>query len=1051
MKYYFSDSCYWDSEKMLIIRDDTTTDLPSSQKKLLATLLKNNGHFVSHEALYFAMTGDSNPYGDWKSSLSNKFTRNKASEKGILIRVPEIKPFLEKSKRQIGGGYKISVPTENIISKDTDNTNLWEEYRDIWHSKKYWESQHKKARSSDKDWLAKKTKLYLQGEQCSWPLVFASSQYAPVKRDVVNQLISAIDNEIGAIVLTGAGGEGKTTILMQLCVELYSAGKNVLYHASTHKYDIPDNVIDGIFLVDNPANTLEFKSFLTKATKEGFIVVIASRSNEWATLKETLFDDTRRSIQEIEIPKISASESKAFAQYIKTHIHWIKRSVVELEKLFFKDSYGFLYASMLMAIYNADSLEKIAEEIIERISKFENGEATLKILAAIVFAEQAGTAIGTRTYRSLCKYFSVDNREIKYYLRKEVVLNGAMYQTRHRSISHLFYKYLFKDGDWWSYLDEEEREDVIIAVLDVCLGEVEKSTKDYSPTDPRTIEISGLFLQAIKVVDYEGTQNFIIQRLFESCQQHGHAILNRVYHHSNNDVVKYKLATKCFEHKLPVWEIYNHWTRYMLNTSGHDNSTFEILKTLCTEMSAPVNLWITWVNAQNNCATTGKTDTVREIYLLGTEYLPNNSSWWGHWASFEAQNGNIGNVGDLYTARWVFDQGCEQKGCDPHLWLKWARLERSLCNYGDIEQKYTARWIFKEGCSRDAHNPQLWLEWINLECQIGNYGDISSQYTARWIAKEGCEQTASAHIWIKRAEIEIASGNIGDISSEGSACWILYTGVNKYPKASQIWIKWAELEESIGNIGDYETACSAAWIYRTACTQNGIVNDPAIWLKWADFATKNNMSMSCPIVDEFTPSKILKCACIDHDIPNSQVWMKWAATEEAIGNVGSYNIPYSSAWIHKEACMRNIDEDEQIWVAWAKFIERNKEYSELLSDYPPDEVLRNKCNSGTKDVSPWIAWAVVEEAKENIGDYSTKHSAAWLYQESCVNQNPTENSTCWLKWARFAHKHPISNEHGVLIDAEYVLEYAQRKCDAFSNQLWIDLANFKEEIGYQKS
>lgn len=231
--------------------------------------------------------------------------------------------------------------------------------------------------------------------------------------------------------------------------------------------------------MDNPANTSEFKSFLTRATKEGLTVVIASRSNEWATLKETLFDDTKRSIREIELRQISVPESKVFAQYLKTHIHWIKRSVVELEKLFFKDSYGFLYASMLMAIHNADSLEKIAEEIIERISKFENGEKTLKILATIVFAEQSGASIGTRTYRSLCRHFSVDERDVKYYLRKEVVLNGTVYQTRHEAISQLFYKYLFKNGDWWTYLNEEEREDVIIAVLDVYLGEVEKATRDY--------------------------------------------------------------------------------------------------------------------------------------------------------------------------------------------------------------------------------------------------------------------------------------------------------------------------------------------------------------------------------------------------------------------------------------------------------------------------------------------------------------------------------------------------------------------------------------------
>ena len=1013
MKYYFTDNCYWDSELKEVIRNEIPVRLPSSQKKLLECLLNSNRHFVSHETLYFVMTGDENPYGDWKASLSNKFTRNKASEKGLLIRVPEIEPLFEKSKSQIGGGYKISVPDENIINIIADRASLWDEYRDIWHSKKYWESQQKRAHAFDQDWLSKKTKLYLQGEQCSWPLVFASSRYAPVQRDVVEELIGAIENEIGAIVFTGAGGEGKTTILMQLCAELYRAGKNVLYHAPTHKYDIPDNVIDGIFLVDNPANTPEFKSFLTRATKEGLTVVIASRSNEWATLKETLFDDTKRSIREIELPKISVSESKAFAQYLKTHIYWIKRSVVELEKLFFKDSYGFLYASMLMAVYNSDSLEKIAEEIIERISKFENGATTLRILAAIVFAEQAGTAIGTRTYRTLCKHFSVDDRDVKYYLRKEVVLNGTVYQTRHESISQLFYKYLFRDGDWWSYLNEEEREDVIVAVLDVYLGEVEKATKDYSPTDPRAIEISGLFVQAFKVVDYEETQDFIIQRLMESCQQHGHAIIDRFYHHLDNDVVKGNLAMRCFERKLPLWEIYRHWLRSLSFDETSFNTVNDYIKTLCLDMGAPINIWNLWIdlyekNLQNNDATIEK---IREIYKLGLTPLANNAHWWIAWASFEEHHGNLGNA--------------------------------------DIE--YSARWLLREGCTYAQDNPHLWIKWADIEARCGNLGDLETQYSARWIAKEGCSKLKKTHLWIKRAELEERAGNIGDITLNNSARGLLYAGSIEFPHSTRVWVEWAELETRMGNIGDYETPNSAAWIFKEACTNHGIISDAAIWMKWADFAANYNDSMQCSNGSEFTPSMILKCACVDHRVPNSQVWAKWADIEESHTNIGGYDVLYSASWIYREACMRSVDEDDQIWVKWAYFIERNKDQSSLLNDYSADVILKNKCLTGTNNVSPWIAWAVIEEAKGNIGDYSTDYSAAWLYQESCINHNPTQDANCLIKWARFAHKHPLYNEHGELINAEYVLEYAQRTCDAFSNQLWIDLTNFKEEIGYQKS
>ena len=261
------------------------------------------------------MTG-CEPIGEgWKASLSNQFTRNKQNEKGILIRVPEIEPFFEKSKSQFAGGYIISVPDKNIINTSNDAFINTEKYKDIWYSNGFFETQLKEVQKFEKGNISKKVKLYLQGEACSWPLIFSSSQYSPIKRSIVDELVNAIEDEVGAIALTSAGGEGKTTILMQLCKELFNSGKTVLYHAPTYKYIIPEHLTECVILVDNPANTLEFKSFLAKSIKEGLKVVIACRSNEWITLKDTLFDDVKRSVREIEIPPISSSEAKEFAKY----------------------------------------------------------------------------------------------------------------------------------------------------------------------------------------------------------------------------------------------------------------------------------------------------------------------------------------------------------------------------------------------------------------------------------------------------------------------------------------------------------------------------------------------------------------------------------------------------------------------------------------------------------------------------------------------------------------------------------------------------------------
>ncbi|MBR6537680.1 MAG: ATP-binding protein [Lachnospiraceae bacterium] len=1006
MKYFFSNNCYWDSEKLQIIRNDETVDLPASHKKIIVTLLKNNGSFVSHQALYFAIYGDENPSGDWKASLSNKFTRNKASEKGLLIRVPEIEPYFEKSKSLDFGGYKITVPKENIVDKTTENVNIWEEYRDIWYSKKYWENQQRKAREAEPDWLAKKTKLYLQGEQCSWPLIFASSQYTPVKRDVVDELIDVVRSEIGAIVLTGPGGEGKTTILMQLCAELFYARKTVLYHDdTTKKFDFPDNMTEGIFLVDNPTNTAEFKGFLTRATKEGFTVIVASRSNEWANLRETLFDDTKRSIREIEIPKISNSESESFAQYIKKHIPWIKRNETELKKLFLKDSYGFLYASMLMAIYNADSLEKIAEKIIKRISEFENGKKTLKILAGIVFAERAETNIGIRTFRFLCRYFSIADRDVKFYLRKEVVLNGAVYQTRHEVISRLFYKYLFIDGDWWSCLNEEEREDVIIAVLNSYLEDVMKYEKDYRPTDPRTLEISRVFVQAFTTIDCEETKQYIIQRMLESCQQHGHAIIDRTYHRLGDNFVKNDIAIKCFERKLPLWEIYRHWLWYLSSESASFNMIIGYFETLCLEMEAPINIWNTWIDLYERELHDNATSIseIRKIYKLGLKTLANNAHWWISWASFEEKHGNI----------------------------------------GDETVEYSARWLLREGCNFVQDNPHLWIKWADAEAKNENLGNIDTEYSARWIARKGCEKTKEAHIWLKRAELEERAGNIGDISNSDSVRGIFYLGCLEFPQSTFLWSKWAEFEARMGNIGDYETVNSAAWIFKEACINHGVVSDQAIWCKWVDFAILNNSKMRTECSNIWTPSRIFRCACVEHNVPTSLIWRMWAFFEEEKGNIGGYQVEYSSAWIFKESCVRDFVDSERAWVDWACFVERNKEKAFLLTDFPLDDILKTKCLLGTSNVFLWLSWAIIEETKGNIGDYSTEYSAAWLYRKSCSQKNPTGNALCLLRWIKFAQRYALYDTSGELINDNYVFDFARRTHETFRSQEQIDLTELE--------
>lgn len=928
MKYYFSDNCYWDCEERCAVRNGKIVKLTPSQIRIMNCLINNNNGFVSHERLYYEMTdGRTLCEGD-KSLLSNQFTRKKENDKGLLLRIPEVETFYSPSRRE---GYKLSIPDENIIDESKAKFNL-DAYSDIWHSTEYWNVLARKAKSDDPERQAKKFRLYLQGGPCSWPIMFSSPNTAPVRRNIVDSLKEAIDDELGVIVLTGAGGEGKTTILMQLCVELFREGKTVLFHAPTYKFDFPVGIDDCVLIVDNPPDTRDFKSFLSTAVKEGLTVVLASRSNEWNALKESLFDDVVRSIKEIETQKLSRSEAMAFARCIKNNLRGTKRSLSELETLFYKDSYGFLYASMLMAIYNTDSLEKIAEEIIDRISRFDKGGSVLKILAAIVFAEHCGVQVGIKYYRALCRELSVDDGDVRYYLRRELFLNGTVYQTRHESISKLFYKYLFEKGEWRNYIDEETQEDVIISLLEYYFKEISTAHRDFKPTDPQIIAITSLFQSAFSIIDYIDTCDFLTQRLFESCRQHGHAALARTFHQLDDEYLKNALAEKCYSASLPIWEIYVHWIPENIigDESKADCATI-LLNHLCVEMNAPVDIWNIWTEFQENAVNAGKdcnVDSVRAIYIAGCAKFEDNPHWWMRWVSFEERWGNIGNEITPYLARWLCKEGCLKNTTNPHIWIQWGEIEERAGNIGNYDTVGTSAWIYKTMCERLTYHAGAWLKWADFVDEYPNipdkYDDTIITYTSVDVLKRACME---------------------------------YNVPNSY-----LWGRWGCAEESRGNIGNYELPGTAAWIFKEGCERH-LDNDSHIWVQWSSFVERN--TGVCDIDNRYSPSAILKEACLMQNA-GPFPWSAWAAAEEATGNIGDYQTEHSAAWIYKECCTKHNQSGEaSCLLRWAKFA-----YRFPMTDADDTLITAEYVLDYARDKSPGFRtrlWVELEEFKQSIG------------------------------------------------------------------------------------
>ena len=293
MRYYFTDNCYFDSDDINVYRNGSIVSITPTQKKILQKLTSQNGEMVSHEELY-VYAWNSEPIADYKASISNQFNRNRPSEKGLLIRVPELAEYFSSSKSQIGGGYCISIPRENIRGKERGSTYSRE--KSYWYTNTDFADIARESVEIDDYRISRLMRNFLKGGRCTWPLLFSNSDNKPVHRDILRKIKESINSDNNAIALTAAGGEGKSTILMQLCADLYNDNHKVYYHAPNKTYELPEISSDAIILIDNPSNSREFKQLLSKLVAEGITVIIALRSNEWSYLSESLYEDTKLDI-----------------------------------------------------------------------------------------------------------------------------------------------------------------------------------------------------------------------------------------------------------------------------------------------------------------------------------------------------------------------------------------------------------------------------------------------------------------------------------------------------------------------------------------------------------------------------------------------------------------------------------------------------------------------------------------------------------------------------------------------------------------------------------
>ena len=698
----------------------------------------------------------------------------------------------------------------------------------------HWDDTNKIRKSSERKLNIADVRRFLLGRNSGmmyWNLI-ASGQI--VRREIVDSLLDCT-NEPGIYVLTGAGGEGKTTALMQLGSELVKKEKSVFFCNGRKPLPFPDSSMieqGSVFLLDNALGYSPFVRLLEQIQElvndKDVSFIMAARENEWNVMERNTTDYSSYFsglVNKIPMRNVTKEEARLFASCIKKYLTTPKDEA-QIRVIFQKNSYGFLYASMLLSVSQKNTLDEIANDIINNLQKI--SPDSLLVLAFAVMSEQCGTEFSQELFRKLLYHYKLNEKQVRYDLSKELVLNAGKYQTRHPVISELFYQEVL------DHLRQPEL-DGVVENLVLLRTELYNQLSGYR----RWAYWSGVkaVIQAVSLADSD-SQEHIFQRLLDDTKSKVPVDFYTLYDLIGNNITQSIFIRICFErNRLSMWNLRN-WALQDLVEQPWDYtvpySAAWFFRGIYDRISAEVNIdkdfWKNWATFEEQYRGLGayeQENSARWIYREGC--VNRNISVpdiWEEWGRLEAENGNLGDYTQENSARWIYWEACVKRNIQgENIWLAWGRLESEKGKIGDYNLENSARWIYREACvKRNFQGESIWQAWGRLEAENENLGDYTQENSARWIYREACvnRNIQGEHIWQDWGRLEAENGNLGDYTQENSVRWIYREAcVNRKISSLHNWVDWGRLEAESGNIGDYDQENSTRWIFST-----GIHNGP---------------------------------------------------------------------------------------------------------------------------------------------------------------------------------------------------------------------------------
>lgn len=732
--------------------------------------------------------------------------------------------------------------------------------------------------------------MFYKGDQPSWGLVHHNCTARRHMTDTILRHLAAPGFQ--AFTLTGAGGEGKTTVLMQVAAELSTLGYEVYFARDTQRLKLPIHTLDEIAAQDQSAPPLALfidnASLYTNASdliqrlsskKRTIKIILADRTNIWmrSSLCQTINKFKKahsRAFLSEGLKQLDQAEAGRIAELlVKSGTVPADTSTAELSRSLLSDANGFLLSAMLTTTYGIP-LREIIHSVLLQLEDFDNGDKLLDILSVITIFDVVGYKHAKEAVRCdsklLVEIFNNDRSilGLLYGLSGEV--HPKMLTTRHESITNIFRELLFESGAFRT-VDEDYLLDMILTAV----GERSKLRSKCS----------------------EGKLLYQIPQYYGSLENYGYEFARKLY----------KEAVSKDRHRFQTWI---EWAGIEvehgnLGTIEEEGSARWIYYQSIMQHENETTPWLYWSRVERDHGELGTQDepyTARWIAMQGSLKNTTSQALWKHWAELEETAGNMGDVNKEYSARWIYFKITDRLKKSSNVWYNWAIMEREAGNYGDHSiSEYNYHWIVQQGRLHNPNDISLIILWARLEKEKRNYGAIDDPEALRGVIKRNlidANNDKQGGLWILAVEIERERRNIGSMDEPFTARWYVNKGLKQKEDNKGLWILAAEIEFENDHPGSLHEENSGRWFFKKYADKFGLKEIASAWGKLEILAPNLGEDVHTPYSARWILWEGIKSA------PKElSCWNRLLELELVNNNIGSRDTPYTAVWLFNE-CKR---------------------------------------------------------------------------------------------------------------------------------------------------